>query len=155
MGKKYYGNMEYIPKYPDFKDPDVWQDLKRQCYDGTIDYSSFPAAEYKYFDKLRLTYLEYKFNGLSVEAAAARERRLYKEYLEAKKTEADAYEVYGTYQDSIKLVSGLKIKINKSGDLPDMLESALKAVGLLTNDKIFEKANLRKIAEGSKRNDKK
>lgn len=63
--------MKYFKKpLPRFSDSEVWQELKRQCYDGTIEYEDFPADEYKYFDMLRITYLKYKFAGMPKTEAA-------------------------------------------------------------------------------------
>ena len=35
-----------------FKDKDTFRKLERQAYDGTIDVTKFPPAEYRYFSEL-------------------------------------------------------------------------------------------------------
>lgn len=148
MGKKYYGNMNYIPKYPDFNNPDVWQDLNRQCYDGTLDYSSFPADEYKYFDRLRLLYLEFKFNCLDREAAVIEKQRLKKEYEWGKYQLMRSAEIYGVYQDNIKRFNELRIKINKADSEKEKLRIALEIIGIVINDeKVFPKINMQENYE--------
>lgn len=136
---------------PNFKDPDVWKSLKRQCHDGTLDYEDYPADEYKYFDKLRLTYLEFKFNGLPQEEAAARERLLLKEYQQAKQSAARSLEVYQEYQENIKRLDSLRIEINKAQTVEGKLRAALEIVGIVTGDGDFAKRNLKGIDENETR----
>lgn len=134
---------------PNFKDPDVWKSLKRQCYDGTLDYEDYPADEYKYFDKLRLTYLEFKFNSLPQKEAATRERLLLKEYQQAKQTASRSLEVYREYQDNIKRLDSLRIEINKADTLEGKLRAALEIVGIVTGDGDFMRRNLKGIDENA------
>ena len=128
---------------PNFKDPDVWKSLKRQCYDGTLEYEDYPADEYKYFDKLRLTYLEFKFSDLPQEKAAARERLLLKEYQQAKQTASRSLEVYREYQANIKRLDSLRIEINKADTVEGKLRAALEIVGIVTGDGDFANRNLK------------
>ena len=134
---------------PNFKDSDVWKNLKRQCYDGTLDYEDYPADEYKYFDRLRLTYLEFKFNRLPQEEAATRERLLLKEYQQAKQTAARSLEVYREYQANIKRLDSLRIEINKADTLEGKLRAALEIVGIVTGDGDFTRRNLKGIDENA------
>ena len=130
---------------PNFKDSDVWKNLKRQCYDGTLDYEDYPADEYKYFDRLRLTYLEFKFNRLPQEEAATRERLLLKEYQQAKQTASRSLEVYREYQANIKRLDSLRIEINKAQTVEGKLRAALEIVGIVTGDGNFANRNLKGI----------
>lgn len=36
-----------------FNDPEKFAELERQAYDGQLDFNSFPAAEYRYFDRIQ------------------------------------------------------------------------------------------------------
>ena len=36
-----------------FNDPEEFRRLERQAYDGQLDFNSFPAAEYRYFDRVQ------------------------------------------------------------------------------------------------------
>ena len=135
---------------PNFKDPDVWKSLKWQCYDGTLEFEDYPADEYKYFDKLRLTYLEFKFNGLPQEEAAERERLLLKEYQQSKQTAALSLKVYREYQANIKRLNGLRIEINKSQPVEGKLRAALEIVGIVTGDGDFANRNLKGIDENDR-----
>lgn len=127
---------------PEFSDENVWKELKLKCYDGTIDYNDFPADEYKYFDRLRITYLEYKSGVIPKDDAAARERMLLKEYRHSKQAAARSLEVYQTYQSNIKRLDSLRIEINKAETVEDKLRPALEIVGIVTGDEGFERRNV-------------
>ena len=132
---------------PNFKDPDVWKSLKRQCFDGELFYEDFPADEYKYFDRLRTTYFEYQVNVLSKSEAAERERLLLREYQQSKQTAARSLEVYQEYQANIKRLDGLRIEINKAQTVEGKLRAALEIVGIVTGDGDFMRRNLKGIDE--------
>ena len=36
-----------------FKDPEQFRAMERQAYDGQLDFNEFPAAEYRYFDRVQ------------------------------------------------------------------------------------------------------
>ena len=128
---------------PDFKDPDIWNGLKKQCYDGGLIYNDFPADEYKYFDRLRTVYLEYQAIKISKYEAAERERLLLREYQQSKQTAARELEVYREYQTNIKRLNGLRIEINKAQTVEGKLRAALEIVGIVTGDGDFANRNLK------------
>ena len=136
---------------PDFKDPDIWNGLKKQCYDGGLIYNDFPADEYKYFDRLRTVYLEYQANVFSKSEAAERERLLLKEYQQSKQTAARSLEVYREYQANIKRLDSLRIEINKAQTVEGKLRAALEIVGIVTGDGDFANRNLKGIDENETR----
>lgn len=143
MPRSYY-NVDYIPQHPNFSDPVVWKELKRQCYDGTLDYENFPSEEYKYFDKLRIIYLNYKFNGLPKDEAALKERKLHSGYEFEKRQHNASWETYSVYQDNIKRFNDRIIKINKSKSAEEKLYYALKIVEAVTGDNVIVKINVDK-----------
>ncbi len=135
--------MKYYRKpLPDFSDKAVWKDLKRQCYDGTINYEDFPADEYKYFDRLRIIYLRFKFDDLPKEEAERQERLLSDEYSLSKKKATQNLNICRKYQDSIKRSEQLKIQVNKAKSDRDKLIPALEIIGLLTDDESFYRMNM-------------
>lgn len=135
---------------PDFKDPDIWNGLKKQCYDGGLIYKDFPADEYKYFDRLRTVYLEYQAIKISKYEAAERERLLLREYRQSKQTAARSLEVYREYQTNIKRLNGLRIEINKAQTVEGKLRAALEIVGIVTGDGDFMRRNLKGIDENDR-----
>lgn len=136
--------MGYLKKpLPKFSDEAVWQELKKQCYDGTIEYEDFPADEYKYFDQLRLLYLKYKFAGMSKDEARRRELQLSCEYEQSKEADKIRLKVYKEYQDNIKRFDELRIKINKADEPMEKLRYALEIISVITDDECFMRINLK------------
>jgi len=136
--------MRYFKKpLPRFSEVEVWQELKRQCYDGTIEYEDFPADEYKYFDRLRITYLKYKFSGMPKTEAAKQERLLLCEYEQSKERDSRSLKVYQEYQKNIKRFEMLKIAIRKADDPMIKLSYALEIIGIITGDDSFMRINLK------------
>lgn len=127
---------------PDFGDPDIWNELKKQCYSGKLIYKDFPADEYKYFDRLQMIYREYRAGDIPKAEAEAQEQLLVKEYRNAKQTAARSLEVYQQYQANIKRLDSLRIEINKAQTAEGKLRAALEIVGIVTGDKDFERRNM-------------
>lgn len=135
---------------PDFGDPDVWNGLKKQCYDGRLIYKDYPADEYKYFDRLQMIYREYRAGDIRKKDAEAEERLLLKEYQQAKQTASRSLEVYREYQANIKRLDSLRIEINKAQTVEGKLRAALEIVGIVTGDGDFAKRNLKGIDENDR-----
>ena len=135
---------------PDFGDPDIWNGLKKQCYDGRLIYKDFPADEYKYFDRLQMIYREYRAGDIPKSEAEAQEQLLIKEYQNAKQTASRSLEVYREYQANIKRLDSLRIEINKAQTVEGKLRAALEIVGIVTGDGDFAKRNLKGIDENDR-----
>ena len=135
---------------PDFKDPDIWNGLKKQCYDGRLIYKDFPADEYKYFDRLQMIYREYKAGDIPKEEAEVQERLLLREYQQSKQTAARSLEVYREYQANIKRLDSLRIEINKAQTVEGKLRAALEIVGIVTGDGDFMRRNMKGIDENDR-----
>lgn len=130
-----------------FKDKDTFSKLERQTYDGTLDVSDFPPAEYKYFSELRRIYYAFKFEGLAKADAEKQKAVLYRHYCEDLQEYEDRLTVYHNYQNNIKISEMLKTKIQKSRDIRDIALTAVQIVGLLTHDECFIKTNSAKLEE--------
>ena len=135
---------------PDFGDPDIWNELKKQCYSGKLIYKDFPADEYKYFDRLQMIYREYRAGDIPKAEAEAQERLLLKEYQQAKQTASRSLEVYREYQANIKRLDSLRIEINKADTLEGKLRAALEIVGIVTGDGDFVRRNMKGIDENDR-----
>lgn len=130
--------MKYYKKpLPVFSSPSVWAELERQCYDGTIDYEDFPADEYKYFDRLRIIYLEYKFADMPKETAADSKRRLLAEYKASKEHDLQSLRIYKMYLRNKMKFHRSMITINKSVDPSEKYAAAITAISAATNDELF------------------
>ena len=84
-----------------FKNPDEFKQLEHQTYNGTLDVSDFPPAEYLYFSELRKIYYAFKFEGLSKEEASRKKQILLRRYHEAVSEHEKYCEVFREYQENI------------------------------------------------------
>lgn len=129
----------------DFKNPEDFCRLERLTYDGTLDYSDFPPPEYKYFSELRKIYHAFKFEGLSQEIAERQKKSLLIDYRRYLENFTQAVRTYGNYQDNIRQSEMLMTRIQKSHDIHEIAETAVRAVGLMTHDEVFIRTNLAKL----------
>ena len=129
----------------DFKNPEDFRRAERLTYDGTLNYSNFPAPEYKYFSELRKVYQAFKFEGLSQEDAECQKKSLLIDYHKYLENFDYCRSVWGKYQDNIRVSEMLMTKIEKSHDIQEIAETAVRVVGLMTHDESFIKTNLAKL----------
>ena len=129
----------------DFKDSDTRKRLERQAYDGTIDVSDYPPAEYMYFDQLRQIYYDFKFKGLSKEDAEKRKKKLLRRYNEAVAEFENFRRVYREYQDNIRRAGALMAQINKSENIEEITELACTVIGLMQGDSSFAARIINKL----------
>lgn len=129
----------------DFNNPEDFRRAERLTYDGTLDYSDFSPPEYKYFSELRKIYQAFKFEKLSQEEAERQKKALLIDYHKYLENFDYCRSVWKKYQDNIKISEMLKTKIQKSHDIQEIAETAVRAVGLMTHDETFIKTNLTKL----------
>ena len=128
-----------------FNDSDTRKRLERQAYDGTIDVTDFPPAEYMYFSELRKIYYDFKFEGLSKEYAQKRKHMLLRRYNEAASERENFRSVYKEYQDNIRRAGGLIAQIHKSQDIREIALLACTAIGLMQGYSAFVKLMEKKL----------
>ena len=129
----------------DFNNPEDFRRAERLAYDGTLDCTEFPPPEYKYFAELRKIYQAFKSDGLSKEDAERQKKALligYQKYLE---NFTYCKSVWGKYQDNIKISEMLMTKIQKSHNIHEIAETAVRIISLMTSDETFMKTNLEKL----------
>ncbi len=128
-----------------FKDKDTFRKLERQAYDGTIDVTKFPPAEYKYFSELHKIYYAFKFEGLSKEEAAYKKQLLYRRYHEDISKHKNKIMVYKQYQNNIR-IAGMNIsKIEKSYDATEIALLACESLGAMMGEDTFYSRQKRKL----------
>ncbi|MDE6834611.1 MAG: hypothetical protein K2J39_10275 [Ruminococcus sp.] len=110
-----------------------------------LDWTDFPPPEYKYFSELRKVYYAFKFEGLSKEDAERQKKALLIDYRKYLENFTYCKEVWGKYQDNIKVAEMLMTKIQKSHDIQEIAEMAVRIISLMTSDETFIKTNLRKL----------
>ncbi|MDE5582390.1 MAG: hypothetical protein K2J08_01610 [Ruminococcus sp.] len=131
----------------DFNNPEDFRRAERLTYDGTLDVSDFLPAEYKYFSELRKIYHAFKFEELIKSDAEKQKAVLLRRYRDDLSEHRYRLEVCRQYQDNIRTAGMLMTKIQKSHDIREIAETAVRAVGLMTGDETFIKINLAKLEE--------
>ena len=130
-----------------FKDKDTFRRLERQAYDGTLDVSDFPPAEYKYFSELRKIYYDFKFNELMKDDAEKKKAVLLCKYYKDLQEHKAGLDVYRHYQENIEQSEILCTMIQKSHNITEIALLACKVISLMTNEPTFAKLQERKIKE--------
>ena len=130
-----------------FKDTDTFRKLERQAYDGTLDVTDFPPAEYKYFSELRKIYYAFKFDELAKSDAEKQKAILLCQYHEDLQEHENRLAVYRHYQDNIRQAGMLRTEIQKSHDITEIALLACQTISLMTNEPTFAKLQERKIKE--------
>lgn len=126
----------------DFKNEDVFRKLESECYTGTLPYEQFPAAEYRYFSRLRKIYYDYKFGGLPKEKAEEMKAVIYADYKTDAERDGLIAKVYAEYQDNIRMAGTLRSEIDKADNAADKLRLALECIECMTGEVGFAKRNL-------------
>ena len=109
--------------------------LERQAYDGSINIDPLPAPEYRYFDRIRRLYEKYKFDKNMPKDFAERMKRIaYSEYRQDTELRTRYTLMCVQYQYNIKQAGTLRSELEKSDDIYDIADKAVRIVGLLTGD---------------------
>ncbi len=129
----------------DFNKPEDFRRAERLAYNGNLDCTDFPPPEYKYFSELRKVYQAFKFDGLSKEDAECQKKSLLIDYRKYLENFTYCKEVWRKYQDNIKVAEMLMTKIQKSHDIREIAETAIRVISLMMCDEVFLKTNLAKL----------
>lgn len=121
----------------DFKNPEDFKKLEKMAYDMSIDISGFPPAAYRYFDKLKILYAEFKYDSLPKEIAERQKLKLYADYIEATSAYEQWVDDIGERQDNIRKAGTLLSDIEKAYDVKTVAELACEVIGIMTGDKCF------------------
>ena len=132
-----------------FRDEAIFKKLESECYTDTLDFDSFPAAEYKYFSRLRKIYSDYKFGGLDKDTAAKRKAGIYADYRLDAERDGLIGKVYAEYQENIRKAGTLRSEIDKAVTAEDKLRYALECIEAMTGETGFARRNLNEIFCGN------
>ena len=130
-----------------FKDKNTFRKLECQAYDGTIDVTKFPPAEYRYFSELKKLYYAFKFEGLPKEEASRKKRILLKLYKEAISEYENRLNVSRQYQEHIRIAELNLSKIEKSHDVYEIALLACESLGAMMGEDTFYNRQKQKIME--------
>ena len=128
-----------------FQDEAIFKKLESECYTDTLDFDSFPAAEYKYFSRLRKIYSDYKFGGLDKDTAAKRKAGIYADYKQDAERDGLIGKVYAEYQLNIRKAGTIRSEIDKAVTAEDKLRYALECIEAMTGETGFAKRNLKEL----------
>ena len=132
-----------------FRDEAIFKKLESECYTDTLDFDSFPAAEYKYFSRLRKIYSDYKFGGLDKDTAAKLKAGIYADYRLDAERDGLIGKVYAEYQDNIRKAGTLRSDIDKAVTVEDKLRYSLECIEAMTGETGFSRRNLNEIFCGN------
>ena len=132
-----------------FQDEEIFKKLESECYTDTLTFENFPAAEYKYFSKLRKIFTDYKFNGLDKDTAAKRKSEIYVDYRQDAERDGLIGKVYAEYQENIRKAGTLRSEIDKAVAMEDKLRYALECIEVMTGETGFARRNLNEIFCGN------
>lgn len=140
---------------PDFLDPVVFKKLETECYKAgvqgkTIDYSDFPAAEYRYFERLCGVYAQFNRNEITLEEAKAQKQIFYKDYNNDLAQYLKYSEICRKHQETVKATELLcaalcKMVIKFPEDVNEALKKALAIVSAARGEDVTEKTVLRNM----------
>ena len=133
-----------------FRDEAIFKKLESECYTDTLDYDRFPAAEYKYFSRLRKIYSDYKFGGLDKDTAAKRKAGIYADYKQDAERDGLIGRVYAEYQGNIRKAGTLRSDIDKAVTAEDKLKYCLECIEAMTGETGFTKRNLKELKMNEK-----
>ena len=133
-----------------FRDEAIFKKLESECYTDTLDFDSFPAAEYKYFSRLRKIYSDYKFGGLDKDTAAKRKAGIYADYRQDAERDGLIGKVYAEQQENIRKAGTLRSEIDKAKTAEDKLRYALECIEAMTGETGFAKRNLKELKMNEK-----
>ena len=128
-----------------FRDEEIFKKLESECYTDTLDYDCFPAAEYKYFSRLRKIYSDYKFGGLDKDTATKRKSEIYADYRQDAERDGLIGRVYAEYQENIRKAGMLRSDIDKAVTAEDKLRYCLECIEVMTCETGFARRNLNEI----------
>lgn len=110
---------------------------------------SMHIIDYGYCAKVRELYQVYKANQMSLEDCKKLKAEITKEYEKIVETMTYCSKVWNEHQENIKKSEMLRVEINKSSDLQEMLLKSLEIVSLLTGDETFYKINAKKVGDNN------
>ena len=126
-----------------FRDEAIFKKLESECYTYRLVSDCCPAAEYKYFSRLRKIYSDYKFGGLDKDAAAKRKAVIYTEYRQDAERDGLIGKVYAEYQENLRKAGTLRSDIDKAVTAEDKLRYCLECIEAMTGETGFAKRNLK------------
>lgn len=125
-----------------FDNAEEFERLERCAYDGRLDISNFPAAEYRYFDRVQNIGYKVRHEGFPRELAAQDRDKALKEYREDINILAHNLNAERQYTESRIRMDKLVCEIYKQHEPFAKLKLALEFVELTIGESGFAARNM-------------
>ncbi len=119
-----------------------FRELEKSAYKGQLDFNEFPAAEYRYFDRVQSIGYRVRHEGLPKDLAKQERNRAYKDYLSDVDESMNGVRVYKQYCDAKIRLGELVALIYKSKSPMEKLRWALECVELAVGEDGLAARNL-------------
>ena len=124
------------------KNPEEFAALERQAYDGQLDFNEFPAAEYRYFDRIQGIGYRSRHEGLTREQARSERDKALKDYRDDIDALTGNLNAARQYTESRVRMGALADEIYKEHSPLGKLRLALEFVELTLHEEGFARRNL-------------
>ena len=118
------------------------QEMEKAAYYGQLDFNDFPAAEYRYFDRIQDIGYRVRHEGLPKELAAEEREKARRDYDKDIEERESRLNVYRNYQEAILRADGCICGLEKTDSREEKLRLALEALSLLTGDEGLLRRNM-------------
>lgn len=125
-----------------FKNPEEFTALERQAYDGQLDFNEFPAAEYRYFDRIQDIGYRSRHEDLTREQARSERDKVLKDYRNDIDALTGNLNAARQYTESRVRMGALANEIYKEHSPLGKLRLALEFVELTLHEEGFARRNL-------------
>ena len=125
-----------------FDNAEHFSQLERQAYDGQLDFSTFPAAEYRYFDRIQDIGYRSRHEGLARKQARSERDKALKDYRDDIDALTGNLNAARQYTESRVRMGALVDEIYKEHSPLGKLRLALVFVELTLHEEGFARRNL-------------
>lgn len=125
-----------------FNNPEKFAEMERQAYNGQLDFNTFPAAEYRYFDRIQNIGYKVRHEGFPRELAAQDRDKALKDYREDINNLAHNLNAERQYTESRIRMDKLVCEIYKQHEPLAKLKLALEFVELAIGESGFAARNM-------------
>lgn len=119
-----------------FKDEKEFKKLETAAFKGSLDISEFPAAEYRYFDRITKIGQKSREGKLPKDFCVESRNKAYGEYLNDIETLRLQFKAYAGYQDNVIKAKQLTSDVQKAKP-EDKLIPALRCIEAMTGEQGF------------------
>lgn len=126
----------------DFDNAEEFSRLEHLAYDGQLDFNEFPAAEYRYFDRIQNIGYRVRHEKLPMEFALKDRNKALEDYKNDIARAKHCLKVYGEYNKSRIRMSGLVNLIYKEHSPLEKLRLALEFVELSVGEEGLARRNM-------------